>query len=198
MKKLLIGVAALLVIAVGIFIFIVSSMDGIVKSAIETYGSKATHTRVSIHDVDIRIKSGEGTIHGLDVTNPKGFSDPDIFKLGMISTKINADTMMSNPIIIDTVTIRSPAIFYEINQSGISNIDVLEKNLARVGGASGSAGKSNKGEPLKMIIRKLVVESGKVNVRIAALGGTSRSTSHPGQVVLRRFFMKSINPGSLI
>jgi len=176
MKKILIGVIALLVITVGIFVFVLSSLDGIVKSAIETYGSEATHTQVSVHDVKIKVKSGEGEIHGLNVANPKGFSDPDIFKLGMISTKIDADTVMKNPIIIDNVTIRSPAIFYEINKSGVSNVDVLKKNLSRAGGASGTA---DKGEPLKMIIRQLVVEDGKASVRIAALGGTVQHVNIP-------------------
>ncbi|MDQ6960199.1 MAG: hypothetical protein Q9M27_04140 [Mariprofundaceae bacterium] len=179
MKKILIGVVALLVITVGIFVFVLSSLDGIVKRAIETYGSKATRTQVSVYNVKIKVKSGEGAIRGLNVANPKGFSDPDIFKLGMISMKINTDTVMKNPIIIDTVTIRSPEIFYEINKSGVSNVDVLKKNLAGAGGASGSAGKSDKGKPLKMIIRKLVVEGGKASVRIAALGGKVQHVNIP-------------------
>ncbi len=169
MKKILIGVVALLVIVAGVFFFVLSSLDGIVKGAIETYGSAATHTQVSVRDVKIKIKSGEGTIHGLNVANPKGFSDPDIFKLGMISTEIDARTVMKNPVIINAITIRSPEIFYEINKSGVSNIDVLKKNLA--GATSESTGKSNKGKPLKMIIRKLIVEGARVSVRIAALGG---------------------------
>lgn len=179
MKKVLIGIVVLLVIGAGMFIFILSSMDGIVKSAIETHGSEATHTKVIVHDVKIKIRSGEGTIRGLDVANPKGFSDPDIFKLGRISAKINADTMMNNPVIIDTVTIRSPAIFYEINTFGVSNIDVLKRSLARIGSASGRAGKRDRGAPLKMIIRTLVVETGKVSVKIAALGGMVRHVILP-------------------
>ncbi len=182
MKKILIGAAALLVITVGIFALVLSSLNGIVKSAIETYGSEATRTQVSVHDVKIKVKTGEGAIRGLNVANPKGFSDPDIFKLGMISTKIDADTVMKNPIIIEKVTIRSPAIFYEINKSGVSNVDVLKKNLAGAGGVSGSADKGDKGdqgEPLKMIIRKLVIEDGKASVRIAALGGMVQHVNIP-------------------
>ncbi len=179
MKKLLIGIVALLVIGAGILIFILSSMDGIVKNAIETHGPEATHTPVIVHDVKIKIRSGEGTIRGLNVANPKGFSDPYIFKLGRISAKINADTMMNNPVIIDTVTIRSPAIFYDINTFGVSNIDVLKRNLARIGSAAGRADKRDRGAPLKMIIRTLVVETGKVSVKIAALGGIVQHVSIP-------------------
>jgi len=179
MKKILIGAAALLVITVGVSVYVLSSLDGIVKDAIETYGSEATQTQVSVAGVKITVESGKGVIRGLNVANPKGFSDPNIFELGMISVKIDTDTVMQNPIIIDKVTIRSPSVFYEINQSGVSNVDVLKKNLGKTGGAPGSVDKSEGGEPLKMIIRKLVIEDGKARVRIAALGNKEQNVIIP-------------------
>jgi len=179
MKKILIGIGVLLVIIIGISVYVLSSLDGIVKGAIETYGSEATQTQVSVANVKIKVKSGEGTIRGLRVANPKGFSDPNIFELGTISTKINTDTVMKNPIIIDKVMIHSPAIFYEINKSGVSNMDVLKGNLGQTGGTSKSANKGGKGEQLKMIIRKLVVEGGKARVRIAALGNKEQNVTIP-------------------
>jgi hypothetical protein len=179
MKKILIGAAALLVITIAVSVYVLSSLDGIVKDAIETYGSEATKTQVSVAGVKIMVKSGKGVIRGLNVANPKGFSDPNIFELGMISVKINTDTVMQNPIIIDEVTIRSPSVFYEINQSGVSNVDVLKKNLGEVGAASGSADNSEGGKPLKMIIRKLMVEDGKARVRIAALGNKEQNIIIP-------------------
>jgi len=179
MKKILLGVVALIVIVVGVTVYVLSSLDSIVKGAIETYGSRATQTQVSVADVKIKVKSGEGTILDLKVANPRGFSDPDIFELGMISIKINTDTIMQSPIIIDKVTIRSPLVFYEINQSGVSNVDVLKKNMNQAGGASSGAGKGEGGKPLKMIIRKLVVEGGKVRVRIAALGNKEQNVTIP-------------------
>jgi len=179
MKKILIGLGVLLVVVVGISVYVLSSLDGIVKDAIVTYGSEATQTQVSVADVKITVESGEGTIRGLKVANPKGFADPNIFELGAISTKINTDSIMKNPIIIDEISIRSPAVFYEINKSGVSNVDVLKKNLSQAGGASKSADKNEGGEQLKMIIRKLVVDGGKARVRIAALGNKEQNVTIP-------------------
>jgi len=179
MRKVLIGGLALLAIISGISIYVLSSLDGIVKDAIETYGSEATRTRVSVADVKITVETGQATIHGLNVANPKGFSDPNIFDLAVISAKINTDTVMQNPIIIDEIMIRSPLVFYEISQSGTSNVDVIKKNLDLAGGASGSAEKSEGGKPLKIIIRKLVVDGGKVRVRIAALGNKEQTVTIP-------------------
>jgi len=177
MKKVAIGAVALLVVLAGVIFFVWSSFDEIVKTAIETYGSEAIGTPVRVADVKIRLESGEGSISGLRVGNPAGFHAANIFELGLIRTKINTDTVMQNPIVIDEIVIRSPAVFYEINKTGVSNVDVLKKNLGKAGG--GAAAEKSGGEELKMIIRKLVVEDGKVMVRIAALGKKEQTVTLP-------------------
>lgn len=181
MKKVGIGVAALLVIVIAGLAYVWSSLDSIVKDAIQTYGSQATKTEVSVADVKIKLGSGEGAISGLNVGNPKGFTDPNIFQLGLISTKIDTSTVTKNPVVIDELIIRDPAVFYEISKAGVSNVDALKKNL----GAGSSSGKESKaseessGEQVKVIIRKLVVEGGKAKVLIAALGGKEQIVTLP-------------------
>jgi len=185
MKKVLIGVAALLVVVVGGMLYVWSNLDVIVKEAIQTYGSEATKTTVSVAEVKLKLENGEATISGLKVGNPAGFTDPNIFELGMISTRIDIATINQNPIIIDEIIISAPAVVYEINQSGVSNVDVLKKNLgAGSGGGDKSSATSESrgdsgGEELKMIIRKLVVEGTSAKVRIAALGNKEQSVKLP-------------------
>jgi len=183
MKKLLIGVAVSLLIVVGAVVYIGSNLDGIIKTAIETYGSKATQTEVSVAGVKIDLQDGAGSISGLNVGNPKGFSDANIFKLGSISTKIDTASLTGNPIIIDELVISAPQVFYEIDQSGASNVDALKRNLSASMPASSSseapAEKSAGGEEMKMVIRRLVVESGQANMRIAALGDKQQSVNLP-------------------
>ena len=180
MKKVLIGIAALSLLVVGGLVFVWSNLDSIVKDAIQTYGSEATKTTVSVAEVKLTLEAGEAKITGLKVGNPAGFSDPNIFELGMISTKIDISTISQNPIIIDEIIISAPAVVYEINQSGVSNVDVLKKNLgAGSGGGGKSAASSSGGEELKMVIRKLVVEGTSAKVRIAALGNKEQSVKLP-------------------
>ena len=176
MKKVMIGVAALAVIAVGMLVFVWSNLDGNVKKSIQSFGSDATKTEVSVADVKLKLESGQATIRGLKVGNPAGFTDTNIFELGDISTKIDISTVRQNPIVIDEVIISAPAVFYEINKSGASNVDILKKNLA---GGGSSAGSSEASKPLKMIIRKLVVEGSKAKVRIAALGNAEQTVNLP-------------------
>ncbi|MDQ6998383.1 MAG: hypothetical protein Q9M17_06690 [Mariprofundus sp.] len=180
MKKVLIGVAALAVIIVGGLAFVWSNLDGIVKDAIQTYGSEATKTEVRVGDVKLELEAGKAAISGLTVGNPSGFTDPNIFSLGNIATKIDVSTIRQNPIVIDEIIISAAAVIYEINKAGTSNVDVLKQNLA--GGsakAKPAADKAGGGEELKMIIRKLVVEGSQAKVRIAALGDAEQTVKLP-------------------
>ncbi len=179
MKKLLIAVGVLLVLMAGALVYVYSSLDSIVKDAIETYGSAATKTEVRVASVRIKLESGEGSIAGLAVGNPKGFRDTNLFQLGEISTKIDTASITKNPIIIDELVIREPAVFYEINRDGLSNVDALKKNLGLSSGEKSAAGEDKGGEARKMIIRKLVVEGGKARVSIAALGDREQSVTLP-------------------
>ncbi len=87
MKKLVISVVGLLIVVTAGLVFVWSNLDGIVKDAIQTYGSEATKTQVSVEDVTLKLESGYASIRGLNVGNPSGFSDPNIFELGEISVK---------------------------------------------------------------------------------------------------------------
>jgi len=172
------GVAAVLVLIIGAMVFVWSNLDGMVKDAIQTYGSEATQTQVSVADVKLELETGKASISGLIVANPAGFNSPNIFELGNITTTIDTATIRQNLIIIDTLIISAPIVVYEINQAGVSNVDVLKKNLG-ISSAKTSADSSEEDDQIKMIIRKLVVEGGKAKVRIAALGDAEQTVNLP-------------------
>lgn len=179
MRKILTGIGILVVVIAVAFFFVWKNLDSIVKTAIETYGSEATQTAVHVRSVKLDLKDGRATITGLSVANPKGFTDPDIFKLGVISTKVDTSTINKNPIVIDEIHIGAPSVVYEINKAGVSNVDVLKKNLGVGAGGSKSASSGSSGEGRRMIIRRIVVDGTSAKVRIAALGGKELSVSLP-------------------
>lgn len=171
MKKVLIGAGALLVLLIVAVTYVWTNLDSIVKDSIQTYGSQATKTAVRVDTVKLELTDGRAQIKGLTVANPPGFTDPNIFSLGEISTKIDIKTINQNPIIIDEILIKAPVVVYEINKAGVANADVLKEN---VGGSGSSKAESDSsasgGEELKMVIRRIVVEGSSAKVRIAALG----------------------------
>ncbi len=166
MKKLLyIGGALLVVIAIGLY-FLFSSLNSIVKAAVEKVGSDATQAQVRLKEVDIQIASGKGAMRGLMVGNPAGFKTERAFNLGEISLQVDVGSVTKDTIVIKEIVISSPEVTYELARGG-SNIDALQRNVnaytAQKSKGSGEGGK-------KLVIENLYVRNGKVNVSATALG----------------------------
>ncbi len=174
MKKVLIlGVAAVIVLVAVVFSYVLSNLDSIVKGAIEQYGSEILGTRVRVGAVDIGLTEGRGTIRGLRVANPVGFSSGDAFSLGEITIQIDPESVTGNPIVIPQVKILAPEVHYEVNGKAHSNVNTILDNLNSGGGsseASKSAPDSDAGEPLRISIGSFVFEEGNVSADLSALG----------------------------
>jgi len=168
-RSLGIGVLVLLVAVIGAVFYVLSSLDSIVATAIEKVGSEVTGTPVRVSSVNIDLKSGQGAINELRVANPQGFSAPDAFTLGGISTKIDLASIGKDPVIIDEITVQSPHVVYEINKSGKSNVAVLEDSIAQSTGSAGAKTEPEAGSGPGLVIRRLVIDSGQIDARVAAL-----------------------------
>ncbi len=191
-KVLIVIVGVLVVVITAAIILILTNIDTIVKAAIEKYGSEATKTAVRVSSVKIHLASGEGTIAGLTVANPRGFSTPYAFRLGKISARIDTRTVTSSPIVIDEIRIAAPQVVYEMNSSGATNILLLKQNIQESGpGAPKNAReeKKAKGKEIKVLIKKLVIESGRIDAHVAALGDKTQT------VALRRIELTDIGKG---
>ena len=175
MKKVLIGLAVVVVLFVGAVAYVWTNLDSIVKEAIETYGSQAVKTAVRVDAVKLELAEGKAQIKGLTIANPAGFTDPNIFSLGEISTRVDINTLNQRPIVIDEILISAPAVVYEINKDGVANADVLKKNLG-AGSDSAENTSSSGGDEVKMIIRKITIEGSNAKVRIAALSQDRSAT----------------------
>jgi hypothetical protein len=190
LKKILIGIAALVVVLVvvagGVFYYVYSNLDSIVKAAIESVGGDATQTKVSVKEVKLSLTSGEGSIAGLVVGNPKGFSTPQALSLGSVSVKVDTDSVKKmisdpkSPVVIKEVAINAPSITYE-RGSGTGNLETIQQNVTRYAGIDPSkkaqpAG--DKTEP-KIIIENLYVRDGRIAISHTALQGRTLSTGLP-------------------
>lgn len=179
-RNLGIGLAVLAVIAVAVIVFVLSSLDTIVAGAIEKYGSRVTQTPVQVSSVSIDLKTGTAIINELRIANPEGFRGPDVFTLGEISTRIDTASVTKDPVVIDEISINAPRVYYEINKDGASNIKVLERNIAQSTGAGQAGDEAARGsEGPRLLIRKLVIDRGEIEVRVAALGDKQKSANLP-------------------
>jgi uncharacterized protein involved in outer membrane biogenesis len=176
--KIVAFIAAVLVASISVLaIIVVTNLDRVVKTAIERYGSEATGTDVRVGSVKIELVNGKGNLSRLTVGNPPGFNAPHLFSLGAIGVTIDPRTAAAAVIVIDEVHITGPQMTYERNVAGQSNVDIIRKSLASGGPAVPSGDRSAKGGERRLRIRKLVIESGTVEVRVAGLGGRPRTAT---------------------
>lgn len=172
-NKIILGLVAitLLVIGGGVY-YVISNLDMLVKAAIEKYGSEATRTAVRVAKVHISLGGGAGTINGLTIANPAGFSAPNAFSLGEIHLAINTKALTDKKIAIDEIRIIAPQITYEMNADKLGNLNMLKDNLLGPAGSSPSATGKEKpaaGKPVVVFIRHVVLEDAALHATIVPL-----------------------------
>lgn len=170
MKRILgVGAVVLVLAAVGIAWFLFTRLDSLVAQLIETHGSQATGTAVRVGSVSIDVAGGRGTIRGLRVANPKGYSRGDAFQLGEITLGIDLGSVRSSPIVIDELTVSAPKASYEVDARGRSNFDAIKANLDR--GSSGTAAEASEDDapPPRIAIKRFVFQEGTVSADFSAV-----------------------------
>lgn len=167
-SKIIVILAIIIAIVLGGLYYLISNIDSIVKAGIEKYGSMATGTDVRVASVKIRLRAGEGSIGGLSIGNPSGYSGREAFSLKDITIAIDTGSITKNPIVIKKISVLAPNVSYEVNESGKANINEIKANLESYQGSKPA--KEEKAESgKKILIRDLVIDEAQVNVKVAAL-----------------------------
>lgn len=171
MKKLLkvlvvlflLGVIA--VVAVGFF------LGPIVKKAVNTVGPKITGTRVELDAAKISPLTGGGTLAGLFVGNPEGWTGDKAFYLSEVRASVQPASLIGDCIVVNEVFIDGPEFVYERRGllGGGSNIDALLKQIeTNTGGGaktpSAEPGEAPAGEPKKFAIKSFRLQNAKVTL----------------------------------
>ncbi|MFT4861570.1 MAG: hypothetical protein ACI95C_000780 [Pseudohongiellaceae bacterium] len=124
-KKILVSLVVVVVLAFGVVFFYI---DSIVKSGIEVVGSEVLGTNVTVASVTISPLSGKGTIRGLTIQNPEGFTSENIMQLGEVTVALNLSSLTSDVIEIYEISVIEPLITYETKIT-TDNMRALLANL---------------------------------------------------------------------
>ena len=181
-RGLLIGGGVVVVLAVAAVWLLYSSLDSLVRAAVEKYGSEFTRTEVRLNEAVISATSGEGVLRGLKMGNPRGFKSDSAFRLGEVRVRIDIASLGRDTVIIEEVVIAAPEITYELGPNG-SNIDAIRRNVESYMGAGRAQGrdapKGGGAAATKFVIEDLYILGGKVGVSATALGGKTLSATLP-------------------
>lgn len=182
MKRfLLIGGGVVVVVVAAVVVFLFTGLGSAVKTAVESIGSEATKTTVTLNEADVSITSATGALRGLVVGNPSGFSGPHAFRLDEISVTLDPASVTGDAIVLKEVVVSAPSVAYEILASG-NNIDAIRANVdayanAQSGGGASSSDAGAGGT--KLIIENLYIRNGRVDVSSNLLQGKNLGTALP-------------------
>jgi len=172
MKKFLLTILVIIILVPLIPYFYLNTM---IKHVVETKGSEVTGTKVTLSSSSISLFSGHGTLNGLKVGNPAGYSSEYAFYLKKLDVDIDLHSLLTDLVVIKNITVDSPEIVYEISPAG-NNIYALYEKV-RSGGAGGS-GNGGNGSTKKVEIGDLAIINGKVQMA-ASIAGYKNSAALP-------------------
>ena len=183
MKRVAIGLAALVVILVVGVLVLYSSLGAIITKAVNSEGPEIIQAKVNLDETVIDATSGKGSLRGLLIGNPEGFETESAFKMDKIEITLDTGSITSDVVVINEINIQAPEVTYELGGSG-SNVDAIQKNVdafvKKYAGASDSKEKSEVKEGgTKMVIDHVYVKGGKVNISATLLGGKSMTVPLP-------------------
>ena len=170
-------------IVVGIFLA-ATSLDGIVKTGVETFGPELTKVSVKLDSVHIVLFTGSARVTGLVVGNPEGYKMPNAISVGLAEVGVNPFSILSDKIVVRTIHVVSPEITFEGGLSGnnlskiLENVDASLKPGAKPSTnapAPATAGKSS----MKIEVDDFVITGAKAHVRLTDLGDKEMTLSLP-------------------
>jgi hypothetical protein len=167
MKKFL-GYSALIVVVLLLALYLSMQffLGGIVKSAVNKFGPSLTQTKVVLDGANISPLSGAGTLSGLSVGNPPGWSPVDAFRLGKAHISMEPFSLMKETIIVNELVVEQPEFLYETKIVS-SNIGDLLKNIEQsMGSGKADQPKTKDGKPIKLVVKKLVLKDGRVTLGV--------------------------------
>ncbi len=186
MKKLIVLIVLILAIAGGAFWFLTGDkLNALIAEQIQVQGHKFTEQQVTVKRVDMQLLHGAGTINGLILNNPSGYTATPAFALNEITLDINIESLAGvhegKPIVIDAIVIDKPEALVEFNESGGSNIqvilDAINKNIPQ-SSASNDASTSQTDSP-KIRVKKFVLAGVALRVDLTKLGNTTHKKTLP-------------------
>jgi hypothetical protein len=162
-KAVLITLVSVLVVAIGGYVVMQFFLGSIVKAGVNRFGPTITQTKVELAGANISPLSGAGTLSGLTVGNPKGWSEQNAFRLGEVHVDLEPFSVFADHIVINEIIIDKPEFLYE-TKIVASNIGDLLKNIEQTLGGGGNEPKTKSGKPIKMEIKRLVLRGGQVTL----------------------------------
>lgn len=166
-KKLMIVGGGILVLGLVAYVAVAFFLGSIVQSGVNNFGPKFTQTKVELASASLSPFSGSGTLAGLSVDNPRGWTDGRAFYLGKVHVDVEPLSIFKDHVVVNEITIDQPEFMYETKIFS-SNIKDLLKNIEDYTGSGGKTATTKEGKPIKFVVKKFRLTNGKATLGIGA------------------------------
>lgn len=163
---LVLGLGGLIVI-IALYIGIAHFLGSVVQAGVNGFGPKLTQTKVVLAGASLSPLTGTGTLTGLAVGNPRGWSEGDAFALGKIHVDVEPFSIFGDHVVINEITIDEPVFNYE-TKIVTSNIKDLLKNIERFTGSGARTAGTKEGKPIKFVVKKFRLTNAKATLGVGA------------------------------
>jgi uncharacterized protein involved in outer membrane biogenesis len=175
MKKLLLGLLALILIIVGVVAYGIMNSGSLIKEAVNKYAPDMTLTKVELAQSDISFMSGAASMKGLVIGNPKGFSDLHSMKVDNVTIRMNMQKTTEKLIHLEEITIEGVDLNLEIGKAG-NNFKVIQKNIETFLKNKGVDMESDSQSDVKFIVDQINLRGTKVRAKSEMLGKAIQTT----------------------
>ena len=168
-KALLIIVGSLIILAFAVVIGAGFFLGNAVKAGVNKFGPQVTQSKVVLASATLSPFTGTGTLSGLTVGNPAGWSDGQAFSLGQVHLDVAPGSIFQGTIVINELVIDRPEFNYETTLFS-SNIKALLANIEQYTGKGSETARGKDGSAKKFIVKRLRFINGMATV---VFSGTS-------------------------
>jgi uncharacterized protein involved in outer membrane biogenesis len=164
MKKtfLVLGLGGLIVV-IAAYIGVAYFLGSIVKAGVNNFGPKLTQTKVELSGANLSPLTGSGTLSGLTVGNPAGWTAGNAFMLGQVHLDVEPMSIFGDHVVINEIVIDQPVFNYE-TKIVTSNIKELLKNIEAFTGKGGKTAETKDGKPIKFVVKKFSLTNAKATL----------------------------------
>ena len=154
LPSLLAGVVGLIVIGA---VVLYLNLGNVAKALTEKIGSETLGVKVSLAAMDISLQDKKVEVKGLKIANPPGYKKAQSMSVDLI--RVVGESFSKELLIFDEITVSGTTINMEVAEEG-TNLSDLKKNIKPKASAEE---KTESGEPIKVIIRKLTIDDATLN-----------------------------------
>ena len=174
MKRWALGLAIVAALAGGGLYWLYTSLDFVVKSAIEHFGPEIVGAPVSVREVRISATDGRGTLRGIEIGNPPGYSAPHALRAATLAVSLEPASLAKDVVVIHDIFVDAPEISYEL-KGGSNNLEAIrrhiEAHVKRSGGAAEGKAGARPAPGRRYVIGRITLRGARVTMTNPLLKG---------------------------